>query len=543
MLDETVDVYLVLRTLHIGDAALRSYLGRLTISLSAHIANSHAPDSDNPPAAEVIYNGTVEKPQSPLAVVDDPADSDDEEGQARQVYVVWKLPVFLGRPRIRLQNPGVLFAAVATLRPPEDPSAGRKNGYLPSRTPLGLNLLESFGADRALGGVRPRLSAQRVSRVAPVTRAKEQQVPLKGLKSIALKVYPAVHSRVRFARPNSVPTSPDVIALIEVDFTPFFDCEVLLSKIHLSLPSGVITDLNHAHGLSLPLSCVAHDHVTFMYRLAPREQDDEADHPTQDLDIAIDITALVQPGVCTPKLAMSWTMALDFTLPVNPGFGTALPNPSLQRNHRPSLLSIDGSSLVTPAVSRPDSLPSLEAAAARSAETTIPDFGITMTFTAPTEPIYPGDEFSWTVFVVNRTSAASTTLPPGPPPRKLALLAIPRRRRNDLRIIRPPSTAAGHRTGAGAGAGVERIADAVLDDNIVHAMQRSSLVDCTDVVCLSPDTRVGPLALNACHVVELRFLALREGIVGVEAIRVIDLATQEHVDVRELPIMVVQKRP
>jgi hypothetical protein len=39
--------------------------------------------------------------------------------------------------------------------------------------------------------------------------------------------------------------------------------------------------------------------------------------------------------------------------------------------------------------------------------------------------------------------------------------------------------------------------------------------------------------------VELRFLALRTGVVGVEAVRVVDLATQEHVDVRELPVVVV----
>jgi hypothetical protein len=34
---------------------------------------------------------------------------------------------------------------------------------------------------------------------------------------------------------------------------------------------------------------------------------------------------------------------------------------------------------------------------------------------------------------------------------------------------------------------------------------------------LSADTRVGPLAPGACHVVELQFLALQEGVVGLEA--------------------------
>jgi hypothetical protein len=114
------------------------------------------------------------------------------------------------------------------------------------------------------------------------------------------------------------------------------------------------------------------------------------------------------------------------------------------------------------------------------------------------------------------------------------LVPVPRRRRNDLRVIRPPST---------AGPGSRRdplIADAVLDETVVHAMQRNSVVDAAELVCLSADVRVGPLAPNACAVAELRFLALREGVVGLDAVRVVDLGSQEHADVRELPLVVVE---
>jgi hypothetical protein len=207
----------------------------------------------------------------------------------------------------------------------------------------------------------------------------------------------------------------------------------------------------------------------------------------------------------------------------------------IQRSHRPSQLSIGGgdSSLIAPSISRPDSLPALEAATTRT-ETTIPDLGITMTFSAPPGPIYPGDVFSWTVYVVNRSTEKATATPP----RKLALLAIPKRRRNELRIMRPPSTSSGLRKGGDG----TKIADAVLDENIVYAMQRNSLVDSTDISCLSADTRIGPLAPGACHVAELKFLALKEGVLGIEAVRVIDLGSQEHVDVRELPMIMVNKK-
>jgi hypothetical protein len=120
------------------------------------------------------------------------------------------------------------------------------------------------------------------------------------------------------------------------------------------------------------------------------------------------------------------------------------------------------------------------------------------------------------------------------------LVPIPRRRRNELRVIRPPSTAGA----SGSHSNNKRdplIADAVLDESVVHAMQRNSVVDAAELVCLSADVRVGPLAPNGCAVVELRFMALREGVVGLEAVRVVDLGSQEHVDVRELPLVVVQR--
>jgi hypothetical protein len=39
--------------------------------------------------------------------------------------------------------------------------------------------------------------------------------------------------------------------------------------------------------------------------------------------------------------------------------------------------------------------------------------------------------------------------------------------------------------------------------------------------------------------VELKFMALKVGIVGIEAVRVVDLGSQEHVDIRDLPSILV----
>jgi hypothetical protein len=88
-----------------------------------------------------------------------------------------------------------------------------------------------------------------------------------------------------------------------------------------------------------------------------------------------------------------------------------------------------------------------------------------------------------------------------------------------------------------------KIADAVVDDNIIHAMQKNSAVEPTDIVCLSTDTRVGPLQPLACHEVELKFIALRVGIVDIEAVRIVDLGSQEHVDIKDLPSIIVSPLP
>lgn len=395
--------------------------------------------------------------------------------------------------------------------------------------PSGYNLLESFANDPGLNNVQPRLSALRVSKVAPVTRQQELLQHIRALQQLTLRIYPVIHTRIRFSRPNTSPASSAVVAMLEVDFTPHFDCEVVLDKIDLTVPDSNIENLNETAGLRLPLNCVSHDHITFLYHISPQKTDVSLRNLTRELSISINATAHIEPGVCMAPLSMSWTTTLDFTTPVNPGFGPPSAGTGIQRAHRPSQLSISGQTvtpLKSPSAIRPDALPTLEAATTR-AETSIQDLGITMSFTGPSEPVHPGDIFSWTVYVVNRATEKNAL-----PPRKLALVAVPKRRRHEVRSVRPPSTTSRRK-------GEAEIADAVQDENILHAFQKNAIVDSTDVVCLSADTRVGPLAPGACHVAELQFLALQEGLAGIEAIRVVDLGSQEHVDIRDLPTTII----
>ncbi|KAM0236244.1 hypothetical protein ACHAP5_009453 [Fusarium lateritium] len=536
--DETVNVLLLLKSPWKDEASLRTHLNRLVISVEAQIVNSKTQGKENS-TSETVFSGTVPDIDDPFIIVDgedeeDEDDDDDEsdgEEKSQSVFAAWKLPVFLSRPRTRISSPTIIFTASASLKPEVSTDLiGKGSGYLQSGVPSGFNLLESFGSDAALGGVKPRLSALRVSRVAPVTRSQDVTKHIRALPQVEHKIFPIAHTRIRFSRPTTAPTSSAVIALLEVDFTSHFACEVSLDQIDLSILDATVENLNNDAAMELPLTCVSHDHVTFLYRIAPRQHDVTVKNPMRELDIKISATAQIIPGRCTPGMAMSWTTQLDFTLPVNPGYGTATAGTGIVRAHRPSQLSITGQAvhpLISPSIIRPDALPSLEAATSTT-EASVTELGITMTFTGPSEPVSPGQVFSWTVYIVNRATDKASA-----PARKLALVAIPKRRRGEVRMTRPPSV-------GGRRQGEKDIADAVTDENVLHALQKNSSVESTDVVCLSADTRVGPLAPGACHVVELQFLALQEGVVGLEAMRVVDLGSQEHVDIRDLPTMLVE---
>ncbi|KAI1047887.1 hypothetical protein LB505_012502 [Fusarium chuoi] len=540
--DETVNVLLLLRSPWKDEASLRTHLNRLVISVEAQIVNSKTHGKENP-TADTIFSGTVPDIDDPFIIVDggdeeeeeedseNSEDSGDDGALDQSVFAVWKLPVFLSRPRTRISAPAIIFTASASMKPEVSTDLiGKGSGYLQSGVPSGFNLLESFGSDAALGGVKPRLSALRVSRVTPVTRSQDVTKHIRALPQVQHKIFPVVHTRIRFSRPTTAPTSSAVIALLEVDFTSHFECEVSLDQIELSILDATVENLNNDAGMQLPLTCVSHDHITFLYRIAPRQHDVTVKNPMRELDIKISATAQVIPGRCAPSMNMSWSTQLDFTLPVNPGYGSATAGTGIVRAHRPSQLSITGQAvnpLVSPSIIRPDALPTLEAATSNT-DASITELGITMTFTGPSEPVYPGQVFSWTVYIVNRATEKNSA-----PPRKLALVAIPKRRRGEVRMTRPPSVG-GRRNGE------KDVADAVTDENVLHALQKNSSVESTDVVCLSADTRVGPLAPGACHVVELQFLALQQGVVGLEAMRVVDLGSQEHVDIRDLPTMLVE---
>lgn len=104
--------------------------------------------------------------------------------------------------------------------------------------------------------------------------------------------------------------------------------------------------------------------------------------------------------------------------------------------------------------------------------------GISLTVSGPPY-VYVGEVFQWNLFIVNRSDKART----------LAIIVIPRRRTSTKRHESKPSltsSAGGHRDD-----GVNDIVEAVVDDHVVYATQKTSVLEPAEVVGISTDVRIG----------------------------------------------------
>ncbi|KAH0566083.1 hypothetical protein GP486_000521 [Trichoglossum hirsutum] len=532
--DEVVAVYVILRTTYLGEDTLKSYLSRLAITLDAYaVSKQQQLPTDGQSAGqpqELVYSGKVQDFEDPLIIVHGSGEGGDEVENSH-IITIWKLNAFLVRPRIRMQNAMIVFSLSANLKPVEQATTDViEEEYLLSQVPSDLNLLESFRDDPALASIAPHLSASKVSRVVPAPQiTKELPRPLRNISQRAFRIVPAVSSRVRYSRLNTYANKSSIIASLDFDVTPFADCTIVLNRVNLELDGGDVEALTGPHGTGIPLTCRPRDDITLLYRLTP-DGAVEMNSPksnNRSLEITISAIALVT-GDCHPQIEIKWRANVDFSASLNSSFSG--PSQYLQRINRPPNLPAappvgpTPSSTFTMTSSRSltlgaDALPIGEYSHQRSGSSG--DLGLTITFSGPQE-VRVGEVFQWEVFVVNRSSR----------PRKLTLVVIPKRRKADTKrsAPRPPSSGSGRKIGF--------VTDAVVDENIVYAMQKSTVMESAELVCLSTDVRIGPLAALACHVGELRFLALAPGVLNLEAVRVIDLSTQETADIRDLPSIV-----
>lgn len=527
MTDEHLYVYAVLSTAYSDEDTLLSCLAKSSVSIDAH-AVPYQPASDlegrdapyQPSSHDLLYTQSLENAGSEVFVFP----KRNSSSNPSQLCAAWRFSVFLGRPQTKHVQSSVSFHATVNLSAPETSSLRRENeGYLESQVPAGINLLEPLQGDPTMAHVKPYLSATRVSRVVPVTRPPPK--PSRRLESGLSRTFRTVSAtnfRVRYAKLHTHLQAPSVNASLDLEVSPLAGCDVALQGLSLSLEEGDVSPLvEPSHG-SLPLTCTLGDVVTIIYRLTLAHKSENSAQRYSKfriLEVVMRLKVLVSDE-CSPLITVRWRTSVDFSIAPRPA-GSVSPRAQLGADEiaLASLMAHDHDALEesetdvrTNSSENQADENSARAAMHRSEEAQWS--GMTITISGPPK-VCVGEVFLWRVFIVNRSRAS----------KELALMVMPRRRRL-TKTIGPVALWTGDSS---------TLAEAVLDQPTVHQTQKATVMDPAEVICLTTDVRLRPLAPSACHELDLQLVALATGALQVEALRVIDLVSADEVDIVDLP--------
>ncbi|KAL6703192.1 hypothetical protein ACN47E_010121 [Coniothyrium glycines] len=511
LLDELLSVLVVFRTPLLEDTLLKAYLARLSVNVEAFAFSTAPPPEGDPktaPPKELIHSEIIPETSKSIIV-------QCNHGEATYTYVIWKVDIFMARPQGRFHKPAVYFQPSASFKPAEKPGRDDyQDDYLPSRVPTAINLLQSFENDPALAGIHTYLSAMRINKVtpsAPVVR--ELTRPIRNGQRLLFRVLPALIWRIRYSRPQSSLSDLSLIASLDVEVAQFGSYNVRIDKIDLALHGGTVKEIGGME--SAPILHKPGDQLTYLYKIKPDQRPDGSTTLTKGHCLILHVKAnVVISETCQPNIAIEWKTPVDFA---NEQAASVL-----KAAHRLSHpLTHDSTT------ANPDALPAHDSQTQQEREAETNSIGITLTITGPPK-VQVGKLFSWDVFIVNRSAKV----------RKLAILVIAKRKRDYDRHKAQPSASSID------GAKVDRkdlVTSAILDENIVYAKHKSAKTETAELVCLTTDIRLGQLSPGSCYTAALKFLALSAGVLSVESVRVIDLATNETADIRELPSIVAEE--
>ena len=431
-------------------------------------------------ANELLHSTSVDDDEPTVCAVELHSDGDDDVPK-RYLYSLWKtlIPIGMlrvtfgltsgthfactGRPKAKIQKMGVYFATAASLRPPDkSPAESTADDFLPSMTPAPLNLLEPFVNDPMLEGARIHLSASRINGatfVAPTQKGNSKL--LKTGPRRFFRAAPALLWRVRFIPVPVAGQKDTVIASLDFEIANFASSNMSLDKIDLALASGHVDSL----GSQLPVKCQPNDQVTVLHKLlpGPTKIGDMISRSSQD-ELTVDAAATVYISAkCQAQIRISWKTTVDFSSFGSSTRPTSLPHSGGRHSNR-----LSGREL--PKLPGPDSLPNTDHQHDTRAITSSAS-GVNITISGPSV-VYVGEIFQWRLLVVNRSEQIQ----------RLAVVLMAKKRR--IELIAPGSKdELSNRT--------ESTPKPVVDDRALSQLQKGSIQEPTELICLSPDLRIG----------------------------------------------------
>ena len=340
------------------------------------------------------------------------------------------------------------------------------------------NLLESLKGDPALKGTEPWLSDSRLS--GTIAKAHDAYINDGNLRvgtQMAFRGLPAISSRVRYSKSNGRAGKFSAIASLDIETGAFSEEDISITHVNMQLSEGSAEDMGHGLAPLLPFTCRPKDNPTFLFRLTPNDSSLNASDQSLAKTVLITVNATVLVSkTCRPSIEMRWKTGVDFSTALNPLYGA--PTSSMQRPNRPSSLQKTSSTADSenlPASVRNGRESSDSASIEQRHRVGSVNFGISITFTAP-DSVHVGKPFAWDLQILNRSSK----------PRQLALIVIPRRRKGFTGTHSTKSSSSSLNARKEG-----EFADAVIDENVLYAMQRNAGRDIMQVMSISTDMKVG----------------------------------------------------
>lgn len=382
---------------------------------------------------------------------------------------------------MRLQSPAISFKISGVLKSANIPAS--HDPYLPSGSAAPPNLLDALDVNLKHGGFEARIPALSHSFTStPFSNPAFKDVMLKVCSSSIFRAIPALSARIRYSPTRGHIGKPSVIASLDIETATYLNTDLTITAVHMSLFDGEVQDLSTKAGIRFPLRCRPKDNLIFLFELLLKEGVFGAPSSSRTLNIEIEADVMASQSY-HPRIHMHWITAVDFSSGTAPTYGAS--NQSFQPSKLPPGFSaMVSQSNVSSAVGTSQVIKTVPDSSKKEPAST-PDPDITITFTAP-RGISVGVPFQLDLSIINQSSK----------PRHLAISAIPKSKPGDTKrhVTKSSSSSFGGRKDA-------PITEAIMDENIVYATQRSTGMESSRLIPLSNDLRTGymrfsPFALD-----------------------------------------------
>jgi len=494
--DEIVPLFVLLRVSALKDD-FESIVHNLDLTVTAHATGRATPSHQNGgnvpdlDQIKVVLDSRTTTTGTPFIT----PDLDDES----TLWAIWKEELHIRRPPQSLNRPAINFTASAVSRSSEQPvSIDPDDEYLSSGVPASENLVQALQSSPAFAGQDIRVPLSRIQKVTPGSAVASTDVRLVRGTSRFFPVMPALNIRTF----SSYVAEQDLIS-IDLEVARWANCDMVIDSI---TSHAFNIELSSFNAGSLPQVMRVGDRSAFIFQRSANPVDHAG--PTriaQSVQMHLQAHAVLNDE-CKPRLDISWAL------------NTAMPPTLNQAKTTRQWTRQSGQ------ISRPTSLITPAQAA---------DQSITFAFSSPPE-VHEGETFKIDVLIVNRGNSK----------RRLALIAIPETPRSPSRVVARPR----HSTSAHPASGAPLdLAPAVLDERSVYRMSNAAGAGgaghaAAQIASLNADAKIGPLLPGACHTMQLEFLALSSGLVGLDSINVVDVDTRESVRIVEVPDIVAFAR-